>query len=159
MNLVSVSGIWLFVLAVCFGFSKTWLFDLFGFDPDSGFSFETDSQKDETGLKWIRISETASTSTFLFSYKFETESKQNRNQTRETDLVSDSVNLASDLVTNRTYLFLSPALMLISENFLQEFYKNIRKIKIIGTKCENIIIHKYTYYVKSKYLQLQGWKI
>ncbi len=38
---VLVSQIWLFVLAVCFSFSKMWLFDSFGFDPDSGFSFET----------------------------------------------------------------------------------------------------------------------
>ncbi len=44
-NLVSVSRIWLFILAVCFGFSKMWWFDMSSFDPNSGFSFETDSQK------------------------------------------------------------------------------------------------------------------
>ncbi len=85
MNLVSVSRIWLFVLAVCFGFSKMWLFDLSGFDPDSGFSFETDSQKNETSLKWIlwiRISETAFTNMFLSYFRFETESEQNLNQTK-----------------------------------------------------------------------------
>ncbi len=71
--------------SLCFGFSKTWLLDLSGFDSDSGFSFETDSQKNKTSLKWIlwiRISETALTNTFLFSFRFETESKQNRNQTK-----------------------------------------------------------------------------
>ncbi len=75
MNLVSVSRIWLFVLAVCFGFSKMLLFDLSKFDPDSGFSFEMDSQKNETSLRWIlwiQISETALTNTFLFSFRFET---------------------------------------------------------------------------------------
>ncbi len=80
MNLVSVSRIWLFVLAVCFGLFKMLLFHLSGFDPDSDFSFETDSQKNETSLKWIlfiQISETALTNTFLFIFRFETESKEN----------------------------------------------------------------------------------
>ncbi len=80
MNVVLVSRIWQFVLVVCFGFFKTWLFDLSGFDPDSGFNFKTDSQKNETSLKWvlwIRISETALTNMFIFSFRFETESKQN----------------------------------------------------------------------------------
>ncbi len=80
MNLVSVSRIWMFVLAVCFGFFKMWLFDLSGFDPDSGFSFETDSQKNETILKWIlwiQISETALTNTFFFI----SDSKPNQNKT------------------------------------------------------------------------------
>ncbi len=56
MNLVSVSRIWLLVLAVCFGFSKTWLFDLSAFDTDSGFSFETDSSKNKTSIKPIHLS-------------------------------------------------------------------------------------------------------
>ncbi len=51
MNLVLVSQIWLLLSAICFGFSKTWQFDLFGFDPDSGFSFDMDSQENETCLK------------------------------------------------------------------------------------------------------------
>ncbi len=92
-----------------------WLFDLFGLDPDSGFNFETDSQKNETSLKWIlwiRISETA-LNTFLFSFRFETESKRNQVKLNlvsdsvnlvsdSVNLVSDSVNLGSDSVTNRT---------------------------------------------------------
>ncbi len=53
MNPISVSQIWLFALAVCFGFSKMWLFDFSEFDPDSGFSFEMDSQKNETSLSWV----------------------------------------------------------------------------------------------------------
>ncbi len=75
--------------------------DLFRFDQDSGFSFKTDSQKDETNLKWIRIAETALTNTFLFSFRFKTKSKPNR---EKLNLVSDSVNLASDSVTNRICL-------------------------------------------------------
>ncbi len=67
----------LFVLTVCFGFYKRYLFDLSGFDPDSGFSFKTDSQKNENCLKWIlwiRISEIVLMNTSLFSFRFETES-------------------------------------------------------------------------------------
>ncbi len=85
MNLVFVSRIWLFVLAVGFGFFKMWLFDLSRFNPEFGFSLKMDSQKTETSLKWIlwiRISETALTNTFLFSFRFQTESKQNQNQTK-----------------------------------------------------------------------------
>ncbi len=81
MNLILVSRIWLFVLAVCFGFSKTWLFDLSGFVPDSGFTLETDLQKNENSLKWIlwiRISKTALTNTFLLV----TDSKPNQNKTK-----------------------------------------------------------------------------
>ncbi len=81
MNLVLVSRIRLFVLAICFGFSKTWLVDLSGSDPDSGFSFETNSPKMKLVLR-IRISETALTNKFLFSFRFETKPKWNQNQTK-----------------------------------------------------------------------------
>ncbi len=74
--------------------------------PDSGFSFETDSQKNETSLKcilWIKISETALTNTFLFGFRFETKPKPNQVKLK-LNLVSDSVNLASDSMNNRTNL-------------------------------------------------------
>ncbi len=114
MNLVLIFQIWLFVLAVCFGFSKMWLLDLSRFDLDSGFSFEMDSQKNETSLRWIlwiQISQIALTNMFLFSFRFKTKSKQKLkpNQVKlKLNLVLDSVNLASDSVTNWTYLKVHP---------------------------------------------------
>ncbi len=121
MNLVSVSRIWLFVLPVYFGFSKRWLFDLYRFDLDSGFSFEMDSQKNETNIKWIlgiRISETALTNTFLFNFRFETPIKTIPKPNQEKlNLVLDSVNLASDSVTNRTYLMAVLSASTSSSNF------------------------------------------
>ncbi len=39
------------ILAVCFGFSKMWLFNLSGFDTDSGFSSEVDLQKNAASLR------------------------------------------------------------------------------------------------------------
>ncbi len=62
-----------------------WLFDLSGFDPNSGFSFRMDSQKNETSLKWIvwiRISEVALNKHGFFLVS---DSKPNHNKTKPSE--------------------------------------------------------------------------